>query len=70
MTSEIGDPPPGAAGAALYIASLVDDLARLAKRHNLEALALVLDMARLEAEQAAKSESTSGRAGPPGLTED
>jgi hypothetical protein len=66
MTSEIGDPPPGAAGAALYIASLVDDLARLAKRHNLEALALVLDMARLEAEQAAKSEST----GPPGLTED
>lgn len=70
MISEIDDPPPGAAGAALYIASMVDDLARLAKRHNLEALALVLDMARLEAEQAANSESKSGGADRPRLAED
>jgi hypothetical protein len=36
--------------AALYIASLAEELARLAKRHDLDALAYILDMARLEAD--------------------
>ena len=39
---------------ALYIASMADELARLAKSHNLEALAYILDMARLEADQISK----------------
>jgi hypothetical protein len=40
--------------AALYIASLADELARLAKSHDLDALAYILDMARLEADQISK----------------
>jgi len=40
--------------AADYIASLADELARLAKSHNLDALAYILDMARLEADQMSK----------------
>lgn len=38
-----------APNAALYIASLAGELARLAKSHDFEALAYILDMARLEA---------------------
>ena len=34
---------------ARYIASLADELARLARRHDLNSLAYILDMARLEA---------------------
>jgi hypothetical protein len=41
--------------AAHYIASVADELARLAKDHDLEALAYILDMARLEAVQICKS---------------
>ncbi len=37
--------------AARYIASLVDELAQLAKRHGLETLSYILEMARLEADQ-------------------
>ncbi len=44
----------GAPEAALYIACLADDLARLAKSHDLEALAYILDMARMEADQISK----------------
>ncbi|MDE2283774.1 MAG: hypothetical protein KGK33_04075 [Hyphomicrobiales bacterium] len=40
--------------AALYIASLADELARLAKSHDLETLAYILDMARMEADQISK----------------
>jgi hypothetical protein len=40
--------------AALYIASLVDELARLAKSHDLEPLAYILDMARLGADEISK----------------
>ncbi len=40
--------------AALYIGSIADDLAQLAKRHDLEALAYILDMARLEADEICK----------------
>jgi hypothetical protein len=40
--------------AALYIASLAVELARLAKRHDLDALAYLLEMAGLEADQTAR----------------
>jgi hypothetical protein len=40
--------------AALCISSIADELARLAQRHDLEALAFILDMARLEAEEICK----------------
>ncbi len=40
---------PDTPDTALYIASMADELALLAKSHNLEALAYILDMARLEA---------------------
>ena len=42
------------ASAALYIAALADELARLARSHDLDALAYILDLARLEADQVAK----------------
>ena len=55
MTSETGrTAPPGAPEADSYIASLVEELARIAKGHDLDALAHILDMARLEAEQISK----------------
>jgi hypothetical protein len=60
MTFENGN-KPGAANAphaALYIASFAIELARLAKSHDLDALAYILDMARLEADQIAKRWST------------
>lgn len=38
-------------GTAVYIASLAEELARLAKRHDLNMLAYILEMARLEADQ-------------------
>ncbi|MBV1698234.1 MAG: hypothetical protein KGQ47_07760 [Hyphomicrobiales bacterium] len=44
----------GVPEAALYIASLADELARLAKSHDLETLAYILDMARMEADQISK----------------
>lgn len=53
-----------ASAAALYIASLAEELARLAKSHEFEALAYLLDMARLEADQLAKR--WTGPAGPRG----
>jgi hypothetical protein len=37
--------------AAKYIASLTDELAKLAKRNGLEALSYLLQMARLAADQ-------------------
>jgi len=40
--------------AARYIASLADELAQLAKRNGLDALSYILEMARIEAEQAGK----------------
>ncbi|MGB6534947.1 MAG: hypothetical protein WBF58_03190 [Xanthobacteraceae bacterium] len=46
--------------AALYIRTLTEELARIARRHRYEGLAYILDMARLEADQIATS-STDGR---------
>jgi hypothetical protein len=40
-----------APGVVLYIAAMAGELARLAKNHDFEALAYILEMARLEADQ-------------------
>jgi hypothetical protein len=63
MTSDNGPKPGGGPipRAALYIASLADELARLAKSHHLDALAYILDMARLEADQVSKRWVRPGR---------
>jgi hypothetical protein len=41
--------------AALYIASLAEELARFARTQGFETLAYLLDLARLEADQISKS---------------
>jgi hypothetical protein len=46
--------PPGDGGpeeAATFIAETVADLAKIARRHELEMLASLLDMAQMEAEE-------------------
>ena len=43
--------------AAQYIASLADELAKIAKRNGLETLSYLLEMARLEANQEHDEES-------------
>ena len=50
--NERGQPPPGGdrGAAATYLAAMTSDLAAIARRHDFEALAYILDMARLEAE--------------------
>ena len=40
--------------AAKYVAELSAELANLARRHGLDALGYILDMARLEAENATR----------------
>ena len=48
------DGPPGDGGpdeAIAYIAENVADLARLARRHNLEMLVRLLEMAQMEAQE-------------------
>jgi hypothetical protein len=54
MTGKDGDTSNEAPAAAHYIASLAQELAELAKTHELEALAYILDRARLEADQISK----------------
>ena len=58
MQNQDGSSEPGEEGtpgdAAVYIASLADELAQLAKRYRLDALGYILDMARLEADQISK----------------
>ena len=52
------EPPPSdhgdSAGAGRYIATMSADLAAIARRHGLDTLAYLLDMARLEAEIVAR----------------
>ena len=53
--STVAQPPNRTEGddraeAACYIATLTADLALIAKRHGLDTLGYILDMARLEAE--------------------
>ena len=45
-------PPVDRATAANYVAELSAELANLARQHGLDALGYILDMARLEAENA------------------
>ena len=52
--------------AALYISSIADELARLAKHYDLEALAYILDMARLEADEICKHWNGRGERPPAG----
>jgi hypothetical protein len=40
--------------AAAYVAKLTADLASIARRHGLDALGYILEMARLEAENATR----------------
>ena len=51
-----------AGATALYIGALTAELARLAHRHHLHALAYILDMARLEADQIAQNSRDIGHA--------
>jgi hypothetical protein len=48
------DRPQSPRSTAVYIGRMSGELARLARRHRLEPLAYLLDMARLEADQIAK----------------
>jgi hypothetical protein len=43
--------------AAAYIAEISSDLAQIARRHGFDALAFILDMARLEAETLTERDS-------------
>ena len=49
------EPADTVSATARYIATLSGELAQLARRHRLDALAYILEMARQEADQAAKS---------------
>ncbi len=70
MTSEtVRTDPPDPQEAARYIASMAEELVQLAKSHNLETLAHVLDMARLEADQVSRRwEGARSGDKPPGGT--
>ena len=48
---QVRQPPGGDRGAAAsYLATMIGDLAAIARRHDFEVLTYILDMARLEAE--------------------
>jgi hypothetical protein len=49
-SGEAGRDPGDRTAAAKYVAELSAELANLARRHGLDALGYILDMARLEAE--------------------
>lgn len=53
MSARTDDPPrnDGPDEALAYIAENVADLARLARRHNLEMLVRLLEMAQMEAQE-------------------
>ena len=55
--------PGSRAAVASYIATLSADLAAMARRHGLETLGYVLEMARLEAESANRPDSGSNLSG-------
>jgi hypothetical protein len=55
------EPAETPSAAALYIATLSDELAQIARRHGLEALGYILDMARLEANEIAKGSADARR---------
>jgi hypothetical protein len=51
---EAGGGPVDRAAVANYVAELSTELASLARQHGLDALGYILDMARLEAENATR----------------
>jgi hypothetical protein len=56
-----GSPQPESpTTAAIYIRTLAEELAQIAKRHRLESLRYILDMVRLEADQVAKGSVEGG----------
>ena len=50
----IRTPGDETAQAAAYVAELAGDLAQIARRHGLDALGYILDMAQMEAENATR----------------
>ena len=57
----VGSPQPESpTAAALYIATLAEELAQIAGRHGLESLRYILEMARLEADQIVKGSGDGG----------
>jgi len=62
MTGQVGKDGGGdPANVASYVASLSADLATMARRHGLETLGYLLDMARLEAESQMRPHGRDGR---------
>jgi hypothetical protein len=56
-----GSPQPESpTAAALYIGTLAEELAQMARRHGLESLSYILEMARLEADQVVKGSGEGG----------
>ena len=55
-------PPESPVAAAIYIGTLAEELSEIAKRHGLDSLRYILDMARLEADQIAKGANGGGDA--------
>jgi hypothetical protein len=49
--------PESPTAAAVYIGTLAEELSQMARRHGLDSLRYILDMARLEADQIAKGSS-------------
>ena len=60
MTPNAPSPEEDRTEAAAYIASLSGDLASMARRYGLNTLGYLLDMAKLEAENATKLDGSSG----------
>jgi len=52
VAHEAHEETPGT--VALYVASITEELAQMAKRQGLDSLGYILDMARLEADQISK----------------
>ena len=52
------EPPGDREAVAAYVAAMSADLSAIARRHHLDTLGYLLDMARLEAENTAQAERT------------
>jgi len=55
-----GTSPQSPTDAAVYIATLAEELAQMARHHGLESLSYILEMARLEADQIVKGSRDGG----------
>jgi hypothetical protein len=63
MAPALAQPPSESndrTAAAAYVAMLSADLALIAKNHGFDTLGYILDMARLEAENAARNSNSRG----------